>query len=353
VNELFLIINNQKYSGWLDITLKRSIENLCGEFSVSITDRFTPAGKPFFVVEQDRVEIKIDNNKMLTGYVDRVAPSYGPSGTTIVIEGRDKTADLVDCSAVHDPGSFKNTTFENMVKILIRPFNISAIFPTDLPKEKFNLKISSGDSIFQLLDRLASKYGLLLQTNINGELIFMKNEFSRADTGLAIGDNIITIAPDYNVTDRFLNYIVRGQNATEGKGAWGKSQPQIVGRASDGGILRNRVLLLQAETNATAASCRARAQWEAAIRRARAVTAAAEVQGWYQTGSNKLWEINKIINVNAPQVYIENTDLLISSIEFKKSTAGTTTRLGLVPDDSYLREPFKEEAEGGKERWAL
>lgn len=350
MNELSLIINNRDYSGWLDISFRRSMENLCGDFSVSITDRFTPNGLPFFVSGQDSVEIKIDGKKIMTGYVDFVNPAHGPRGTTIIIEGRDKTADLVDCSAVHKTGSFKDTTLENMVKILIQPFNIEAVFPADLPKDKFDFTIDSGDSVFQALDRLASKYGLLLQTDIDGRLVFMKNIFKRADTGLAMGDNVKFADAQYNMRDRFSQYIITGQNATKGRGQYKKTQPQIIGRILDGEVLRNRPLLLQAETNATAASCRARAQWEKTIRRARAVRATFEAQGWYQTDSDRLWVMNEISTVNAKQVYIDNIDLLISSVEFRKSDSGVTTTLELVPEDSYLREPPEEKTEKRKKR---
>ncbi len=355
MNELSLIVNNREYSGWTSVTYKRSMENLCSEFSVSITDRFTPIQKPFFIFEQDSVELRIDGQKLLSGYVDEVNPDYSAGGgTTITVNGRNKTADLVDCSALYraGKGTFK-TKFENIINALIAPFNVSAVLPADLPTDIFKFSVESGDTVFQALDRIASRYGLLLQSDSEGRLIFLKNEFTRAETGLAVGDNIKRIGASYNVTDRFSTYTVRGQNATDGAGGWKKSQPQITAQASDGGIIRNRPLLLQAETNASAATCQKRAQWEATVRRARAVRSNVEVQGWYQTDSKKLWEINKIVNVNAPQVYIENVDLLISSVEFVKNNSGTITNLELVPKDSYLPEPPKEQKRrgGNKKRW--
>lgn len=355
MNDLSLIVNNKEYSGWTDINYLRSMQNLCSEFRVTITDRFTPLAKPFFIYEQDSVELRIDGQKLLTGYVDEVNPDYSAGGgTTIRISGRDKTADLVDCSALYraGKGNFK-TKFENIINALIAPFNVSAVMPADLPTDIFKFSVESGDSVFQALDRIASKYALLAQTDSEGRLFFIKNEFTRAETGLAVGDNIKRINANYNVTDRFSTYIVRGQNSTDGAGGWKKSQPQITGQAIDGGIIRNRPLLLQAETNATAASCLKRAQWESTTRRARAVMARAEVYGWYQTDSKKLWEINKIVNVNAPEVYIQNVDLLISSVEFIKNNSGTITNLELVPKDSYLPEPPPEQKKrgGNKTRW--
>ncbi|NIO79126.1 MAG: hypothetical protein GTN53_01035 [Candidatus Aminicenantes bacterium] len=307
--------------------------------------------------DQDEFKILIGKDQVMAGHVDTIAPSFSANGTTVGIDGRDYTADLVDCSAVHEPGSFKNTTFKNMVNILLDPFLIDAVYEAEPPTDKFDFAIDSGETPFKVLDRLASKYGLLMQSNTAGQLVFIKNEFKRAETGLAAGDNVINAGATYDFTDRFSKYIIRGQDASKGAGKWAKSQPQIEASIIDPGVARYRPLLLQAETNATAASCKDRARWEATIRRARATRVNVEVKGWRQTGSDKLWEINKITNVTIPSLQIENIDLLISSIDFTKSSSGTLTRLGLVPQDSYLKEPpapIKEKVKRqgkGRKRW--
>ena len=338
-NELKIIADGKSYAGWEGVTIKRSMETLCGDFTVSMSDRFTPAGKSFFISAQAPIVLKIDNDEILTGYVDAVEPNYDENGLLITVSGRDKTADLVDCSAANTPGSFNKTTFKNIVAALIKPFGISAVYEVEISDRKMKFSIDAGASIFQTLEKLTALEGVLMQTDPAGRLVFPKNTFQRADTGLATGDNILRIRFPYDFTDRFSPYIVRGQAAGDGSTQWAKSQPVIGAFSVDPVVNRYRPLILQAETAATAASTLRRAQWERTIRRARALRGHVVVQGWRQTGSDQLWTTNQIVNVYAPKIRVVNLDLLISEVVFNKSESGAETRLTLVPKDSFILEP--------------
>lgn len=338
-DELKIISNNKSYAGWETISIKRSMETLCGDFTVSLSDRFTPLGKSFIMSAQDDVLLKIGDDNILAGFIDSIEPDYSNNGLLITVSGRDKTADLVDCGAANTPGSFNKATFKNIVAALVNPFGIETVYQAEISDRKIKFTIDSGESVFQALERLAVQEGVLLQTDSAGRLVFAKNTFERADTGLATGDNILRIRLTYDFTDRFSPYIVRGQAAGDGNTPWSKTRAAVGAFSVDAVVNRYRPLVLQAETAATPASALRRAQWERTIRRARAMRVGIAVQGWRQTGSDQLWAINQITNVYAPQIRVVNLDLLIAEVVFSKSESGTETRLTLVPKDSFIKEP--------------
>jgi len=355
-NKLGLTIKGARFEGWESVSIKRSIDTLCGKFTVTLTDRWTPQSKAWQIREQDNVLIEIGNTPVLTGRVDAVNANIGPSGHSLELEGRDLTADLVDCSVIQAPGTWNNVKFFNFVNALAGPFGINVAINTDISNDKFNFSIDSGVKIYEVLQNLAQKEGVLLQTDPYGNLSVENNEAARADTGLAMGDNIKSASCSFDTRDRFSRYLVRGQDAGTGKAQWKKTAGQIQGEALDPGITRSRPLLIQAETNATIKTAERRAQWEKTTRKARALGVTVIVEGWQQTDSDQLWAVNKLVNVYIPQFEIENLDLLIAGVEFTKDTGGTQTKLELVPEDTFLVKPVapakkkKAKSKGGS-RW--
>ena len=355
-DRLSFTIGGKRFEGWENISIKRSIDTLCGKFTVALTDRWTVENRAWQIREQDPALIEIGNTPVLTGRVDAVNASIGPSGHSLELEGRDLTADLVDCSVVQAPGTWNNVKFFNFINALAGPFGINVAINTEISSDKFNFTIDSGVKIYEVLQRLAQKEGVLLQTDPYGNLSVENNQAERGDTGLAMGDNIKSASCSFDTRERFSRYIVRGQDAGTGKAQWKKTAGQIQGEAQDAGILRSRPLLIQAETNATIKTAARRAQWEKTTRKARALGVSVVVEGWRQTGSDQLWTVNKIVNVYIPQFEIQNLDLLIAGVEFTKDTNGTQTKLDLVPEDTFLVKPTppakkkKVKSKGGS-RW--
>lgn len=352
-DNLALTIAGVRFDGWETVSIKRSIDALCGRFNVSLTDRWTAEGKEWAIREQDAVIISIGDNTIMTGRVDAITASIDANGHRLELEGRDKTADLVDCSVIQAPGTWNKVKFFNFMNALAGPFGINVAINTDISNDKFNWTIDSGEKVIEVLQRLAQKEGVLLQTDPFGNLAVENNKAERGQTGLAIGDNIISASASFDTRDRFSRYIVRGQDAGTGKLPWNKTTSKIQGEAEDPGIERFRPLLIQAETNATIKTAQRRAEWEQTTRKARALTVTVTVEGWRQTDSDQLWAVNKIVNCHIPQFEIENLDLLIAGVEFTKGPGGTLTKLTLVPEDTFSIRPIAPKArrKKGSLRW--
>lgn len=349
-----ILVNGETFQGWKSVSLDKSIENLSGSFSIAFSDRWSGQSKPWPIREQDNIEIQVNKKPISVGFVDSVSGPYSASSHELGISGREKTADLIDNSAIVDTMSWKSTTFRNVVRALTAPYGISFDIINANPSDKFAFAVQSGESVFENLTRLAAKYGLLMRTAVDGSLLFESPAWRRPETGIAIGYNIKSASFSYDAANRFSKYIVRGQDSGDGSSGWGKKKPaQASGQATDPGVKRNRVLLIQAETNATNKSAKRRAEWERDIRRAKALKVEVNVQDWFQTDSNQLWEPGIKINTYIPEFELNDMELLIDSVSYTQDeTGGTNARLSLVHPDSYLPEPPKRKTTaGGGDRW--
>ena len=64
-----------------------------------MTERFPGEADGVVVKPGDPCTVKIGDDLVITGYIDRYHPSITPTGHTVTITGRGKCQDLVDCAA--------------------------------------------------------------------------------------------------------------------------------------------------------------------------------------------------------------------------------------------------------------
>ena len=110
------------------------------------------------------------------------------------------------------------------------------------------------------------------------------------------------------------------------------------GFSKDFGISRYRPKIVIAEGSINTAMAQKRAEWEAAIRAARAVDIEVTLQGWTQSSGN-LWRENMIVKTILPDHGI-NSDMLIKEISYSLDlNSGEKTRIILVRPDAYKLQP--------------
>ncbi|PTT89260.1 phage tail protein, partial [Pseudomonas sp. HMWF031] len=105
MDDLELLVNGMNYAGWTQIGVTRAVDASSGAFTVTLTERWEgQAGmaaqeEPWPILPGDQCEVRLGGVPMVIGYVDIFKPSFSANDHAINIQGRDKTADLIDCSA--------------------------------------------------------------------------------------------------------------------------------------------------------------------------------------------------------------------------------------------------------------
>ncbi|MES2685737.1 MAG: hypothetical protein V4706_02885 [Pseudomonadota bacterium] len=354
-----LEVGGVRYGGWKSIAIKHGIEQLAGTFSLEVTDRWPEQTEAWTIQEGASCTVKIGDDVVITGYVDVVRVKASPTEHTISVEGRDKTGDLVDCSA--PAREWTGLAFEHIAVELTKPYGIEVEAQLEtgpggykakkpgkgkapkfkaaggggkLPRKAGN----SGETVHRLLEKLAKIQGVLLVSDRVGGLTITRAGLNgRTNDMLVLGENLKTISYERSFANLFSEITVKGQahGATTGgsgvlSGAASVKPVATVKRAAaasettvtNPSIQRYRPLLIMAEDQADAKRCQDRAEWEAGTREAKSKKLQVSVQGWRQSDGS-LWEINTLVRMKCPWVR-EDEDMLISNLEYNLSLSGGT-----------------------------
>ena len=340
-NSVSMYLDNRvAFSGWENMRIQKAIGAIANSFSFTYSDKFKSRNDPWPIKPGQRVEINVDDERVITGFIETLDTSFSASDRTISVSGRSLPGDLVDCS-VTPPYEYTNIKLDELAKKLIAPFGLKVFLSVEPGIiEKFAVK--PGETIFTALDRAARLQGFFWVSTREGNIRLTRAGRARAFSELKQDVNMLAAGIKFDNSKRFRNYKVIGQSfGTDNFFGSNVSAPE--GTAVDNGVSRDRSLTVVAEGNIDSEKATVRAGWEASSRIAEAMNATVSVVGWRQE-NGILWGINQIVRVKSDFLGL-NQDMLISEIEhIKDNSSGTVTNISLVRKDSYESKPdFKKE----------
>lgn len=346
-----LLVGGQVYAGWEGVGVTRAMDGCAGAFFLEVADRWSAKAKPWEIQPGDVCEVRLGGETVITGYVDMARPRFGPESHSIEVQGRDATADLIDCSAVHDPDEWKRIDFLELANILGAPFGVAATAEVDVGPSFELVKLDQGETALEALARYGKMRRLLVMPDAKGGLLITRAGTGTAEVELVQGVNIIDASGTLDWSERFSDYIVKGQ-ANYGEESDPEAEAHVLGTAKDAYLTRYRPLLITAETDANPLTAQERAAWEAVTRLGMSTQAEITVQGWRQTEGGALWEPNLLVRVRSPWLRMDG-EMLIRAVNFGKGSGGTFTTLSLVSPLAFEPEPpdgsqKKKPKEGGK-----
>ena len=343
--ECIVKINGTRYEGWKTVQVARTVEACSGAFQIEFTDSWSGSKSPWGINPQNEIEIILDGNPVINGYVDSLEGRIAAQERLFTAKGRDKTGDLVDCSAKLSPSEFKSVSLETLARTLISPFSISLkTFVLTLGgrkalAERFKAwRIEPGESVWETLERASRFRGLLMIPDGRGGLVITEPASGISAEMLVEGENIETGSFENDASKRFSTYTVLGQDSREDEDFGDGFRHNIKGTATDAGISRTRPLIVVAEGKVSTALAKSRAQWEATVRAARAVKVNITVPGWSQY-TKQLWEINSLVSVQATRLLGCSGSFLISEATYRLGPEGSFTDLTLLRPDAFQPVP--------------
>lgn len=122
-NRLSLKVGGQVFSGWTSVRVRHSIEQIAGTFDISYTERWPGQTQGWVIPAGEYCEVRIGEHTVISGFVDKTAVSYDGNSHELRVTGRDRTGDLVDCSAPSKV--FSGLTFKQLADELCKPFGIT------------------------------------------------------------------------------------------------------------------------------------------------------------------------------------------------------------------------------------
>ncbi|MFT4118684.1 phage baseplate assembly protein [Bradyrhizobium sp.] len=333
-DDILLYVKGKIYGGWKEATVTRNLDAIAGKFDLVSMDKWETQAQRWTIFPGDECKIVINGQTLITGYVDKAGPNYDAQAHGIKILGRDKTADLVDCSAIVPGSELNGLTLQGIAAAIAKPFGIKVNAQVDGGPKFPSFAIQPAETAWEAIERAARQRFMVVTTDGLGALVIADIGKTRANDALMEGQNIKAASAEYDYSQRFSQYIVKGQAAASGDG-WEPATVAVESKATDPNVKRYRPKIIMAEVQASDGSATNRAQLEAASRAGKSTKITVTVQGWTQS-NGELWPLNSMVRIRSPLLSIDQ-ELLISETKFIVSSQnGITTELQLTRPDAYL-----------------
>lgn len=336
--DLRLKVDGVLYGGWQSIRVTRSIEQIAGSFDLSVTERWSGQNTPRPIRPGAACQVLIDGAPIITGYVDDVQIAYDSDSHTITVSGRDKTGDLVDCTA--DWFMFANMTLLGVAQRICKPFGIAVIDEVAAPGTFSFLRSNPGDSAFASLEAAAKVRAVLLVSDGQGGLVITRASQERIGALLLLGENIRSASATYSHKDRFSRYTISTQQNLLDRNEFGVQAIHLIANSDDPMIERYRPLTVIDDKLLNLKQAKEHADWERNVRYGKGKRIGYVVNGWHYD-ANLLWPINRLVAVKDEYLGVDD-DLLIASTTFVMDDAGFATDLSLLPREAFDLVPLPE-----------
>ncbi|PNX52004.1 MAG: hypothetical protein BV456_01000 [Thermoplasmata archaeon M8B2D] len=352
--KITIAVNGQQYEDFVSASVSKSLVEVSGGFAFQMTDR-SDDGIPF--ESDDEVEIFIDGEKVITGYIMEENAEVGQNLSSISITGKEKTIDFVDSELTSniDFGSSSsaletqylndlpnqpvlegNFDLVEIIKKALRNINldIDVKLQDGLILNKFsqeeNVIGKVGEKAFKFCEELARKRNVVITTDENGDILIQKatNIYNNAILQLIIGNetnNILSSNYKRDFRKRFYKYTARSSKNL-GLGSFGDNSTNRVVVVYNNQIRssRQREIVMDANSLST---MRKRLIWQKNFD-LNNDTYFCKVQG-FRDNTGELWYPNTLVEVNDEKWNIKKR-MLIKSCNWEFSNSGTFTNMILV-----------------------
>lgn len=344
-DDLTLTVNGKVLSGWDSVRVTRSIDRLPSDFELSLMDYYPGSDDAQLVVPGKPCTVKIGDDLVVTGYIDRWSPMISRARHAVRAVGRSKCADLVDCSAYWKNNVISGSTPLQIAQRLASPYGITVASDVDVGTTVPQFTLNWGESSQEVIDRITRWAALLYYDRPDGSLYLTRVGTKKAASGVTQGLNIQDAAYDTTMDERFSVYTgvsmsVAPINEESGSDAY---DAVTLATATDPEAAtmryRNRVVIVESTMTANnqAQNC---IDWEMNRRYGRSKVLQVTVDSW-RDSAGKLWEPNTLIPISLPVFGLQDDLWLLGEVTFRKDSEGTVAEMVLMPPAAFSVEPYQ------------
>ncbi|WP_269501110.1 phage baseplate assembly protein [Burkholderia sp. IMCC1007] len=331
-------------TGWKAVRITRSIEVATSFFVLTCS---SDANTLKLVSREGApVTISIGDDVVLTGYVETVESIMTPRTHDIVISGRGKLADLVDCSCRIDKIN-PNTSLVALCKTIVEPYSVSVVVPDNgtqaildqvpaLPRQL----VSITETAWEVIERYARYCGVLIFESAKGELTISIAGAEQGDSGVAVGENTEAITCTKTTLGTFstFNAVLSAYSmGAEDEGVTNLPAVTVIAKSTTN---RLRPIYFVAELSATDPRfIEKRVNWMASRSYGRSRRVRVLADNW-RDADGVPWTPNINYPVSAPAVGVpDGTMLLLAEVTYILNENGTHAELVFGPRQGFLPEP--------------
>lgn len=337
-----LQIGSQLHTGWQEVRIRMSLEQMADQFELTLTERWSESGEVRPVSPDSECTVSIGDELVLTGFLDEVLPDYDAESHTIAANGRSRAADLLDCS--QQEKRLDGRTLLQIAQDLAQPYGIEVIDTVGANKPFRAFALEDGQPIGEAIERAAQIRGARVVSDALGRLVIVHAVRRRIKTVLELGKNIKRGSGVFSNRDRFNQYIVQGQTPADDD--WNGKQaasPRAV--ANDPRVRRPRTTLVVCDTPADSGDCAARAELESRMRWAKGRGVTYTINGW--RNEQGIWRPGDLVPVRDAYLGLDE-ELLISDVQLIEGLDGRYAELRVSPPAAFEPVPIAEQEASNK-----
>jgi prophage tail gpP-like protein len=172
-DEVRVVIDGKEFKGWEGVTIEMAVDHIADAFSITapwdpgrkeLREAFRPFG-------YQKAELFIDDEKLLTGRIDKVTPSLEAKDRRANLQGRSLTGVLADCSHDGDLEFGNNAlTLADIARQVCKPFKVAVRADNDTATIQ-EVRAEYGQVAADFLNSIAAPRNILLNCSYDGELV--------------------------------------------------------------------------------------------------------------------------------------------------------------------------------------
>ncbi|RYU50023.1 phage tail protein [Aliivibrio finisterrensis] len=313
MSRLTLFISGQRIP-FLSADVSFSIEQLAHTFTCSIA--------PMVITKPLSVEFKLNDKRIFIGAIDTASSNTASSEFAMSLSGRSLSANMIDSKITMD--AVYDQALGALIASVASDFGLTVTSLVDTSAlgviEEFQINAESPVDNFS---QLAKEQGVILIER-NGVLTIENPAHATLQrVRLEVGKNIKSITIDRNFTKQFYHIEVQGQ--------WNDAHAVVTYAPAN----TQRKMVIVSDQLQSAASCKARAEYERDLAIAQGLTVSTSIPGLFDelTGD----AINRIIPVIDTRQQF-NEQMLIKSLTLSVNDSSSETKIELF-------RPFEEKAD--------
>lgn len=333
--EVEITVGGEPWPDWESVTWTAAINEAARSlsFEVAVSDENITRLHAVFL-KRTPIVVTSNGDMIFNGRLDRKQPSQTSTRRGFRVSARSKGAALIDNSAVHDTGRFRNQTPDAIAKA-IDETGIDFVMDPGASLVIPRFQLTPGETGFLALERLLRDRKMTLRGEADGSIAITKGPTGKRHSGgLIEGITLGDASSDHNFAGRHAKYIVRGQSPD----GTGSDATEIEEEADDDAVEgpRTRVLIAdkdmqKAEAADYAKHLRDRAAGES-------LRAEATQPGW-RDETGELWTPGHLQWLESPFLDLAQDMLLerVSATQTKSqgTGGGSKATLSFVDPRSY------------------
>ena len=327
-DKIRLVLGTRDVVGWTGASIEMAIDQVADAcaFTFPLDLRLSNLRDVFVPFSYQPLKVYIDDEILLTGRAEKLAPKTDAGETSLELQGRALPGSLVDCAIV-GPLEFKGLALSTICRQVCRPFGVDVRADNDT--DPIDLaRASYGQRAADFLLDLARPRNLFLNSSYDGKLVISwGRDLVRRPVvaSLVEGEHpLLSVAASFDGTGRFSRYIAATQFAGEA---------DISGEVSDAGVAIYRPHVLAVKDAEDDPAVTAAQAMVAAI--AGSVQVSATVSGWSRPDGER-WAERQMVTLRAPGAMLPvEREWLIAGASFRLEAGSQTVDLRLVMPETY------------------